>query len=524
MKARPLWRSRAALGLAMLLVCAVSTGPLLAVAAGAIRAALGGEALDLDPALTRYVLGSAYLLVFGAGTATILGVGAALLVSLCAFPGRSVFALLLAAPLAAPAYVFAYAYGGLMAPGAPLAFLGWDGQARTAFVFAMAFYPYAFLATRAGLISQASTALDAARSLGAGPWRILWRVTLPLTRPAIAAGAALAAMETLADYGASSYFGASSLATGVFHAWYALGSPGQALQLSAILLIAALVLLRVEQQGRRSASAGTGQQRWQAQAPYRLSRSDGTAATLACTALTVLGTVLPLAWLIRMAVLDGSDWGRLWEPLIRTLTLALAGTGVTLALALAIALLARRGGAIGRAGASVSAIGYAVPGAVVALGALTALALARGGGWIGAVSTAISLGLLVWAYGARFIASGLQPLSAGFARISTSQDFAARSLGAGLWKRLGRLDLPLAWPSALVGAAIVFVEILKELPATLILRPFDWDTLAVRAHAYAADERLTQAAAPALLISLAGAISLALAAAVLARTRSGQGK
>lgn len=489
---------------------------------GAMEAMLRGNALKLDPMLMRAVLGSGYLLLFGAGAAVLLGVGAALLVSLCAFPGRSLFAAVLAAPLAAPAYVLAYAYGGLMAPGAPLAFLGWDGQARTAFVFGLAFYPYVFLATRAGLLSQAGTAIDAARSLGAKPWRIVWRITLPLARPAIAAGAALAAMETLADYGATSYFGASSLASGIFHAWYALASPGLALQLCALLLFTALALLGIEQSGRRGTIASSGAERWHPPQRYALKGITRAAAFLGCALLIVLGCALPLGWLIRLAVLDGGDWGRLWLPLLRSLTLAVTGGALTLSLALVIAVLARRGGPVGQAGARVAAIGYAAPGAVMALGALACLALARHAGWLVGVGSAVSLILLLWTYCARFAASGVQPLLAGFAGISTCQNDAARCLGAWPLARLLRLDLPIAWPSALVAGVIVFVEILKELPATLILRPFDWDTLAVRAHAYAADERLAQAAAPALLITLAGALSLALAARLLARPHIGQ--
>lgn len=516
-KAQPLWRGRAGLAALTLLLCGICTGPVLAILGGAFEAVFSGHALGIDAALIRACLGSLYLLVFGAGAASLLGVSAALLVQLCAFPGRRLFAALLAAPLAAPAYVLAYAYGGLMALGAPLAGLGWDGQMRTAFVFALAFYPYVFLATRAGLRSQAGSAIEAARSLGAGPWSILWRVTLPLARPAIAAGAALAAMETLADYGATSYFGASSLAAGVFHAWYALASPAFALQFCAILLIAAFVLLRVEQNGRRGALAGPALEREQAATRrYHLAGPAAFAATLGCAGLSVLGCLLPLGWLVRLALLDGGDWGRLMLPLVRSLTLAFSGGLLTLGLALAIAALARRGGAIGRAGAQFSAIGYAAPGAVVALGALAWLAFVRHAGWLGGLTSGASLALLLWAYSARFAASGVQPLAAGFARISANQDDAARSLGARPWQRLLRVDLPLIWPSALVSGVIIFVEILKELPATLILRPFDWDTLAVRAHAYAADERLTQAAAPALLITMAGALSLLLAAKVLA--------
>lgn len=516
MKARPLWQSDALLAIATLGACALCTGPLIAILIGALHAGWSGQGLQLNGNLIRAMLGSAQLLLMGAGVATLLGMASALLVSLCAFPGRKLFAILLAAPLAAPAYVLAYAYGGLMAPGGPLAVLGWDNQARTAFIHALAFYPYVYLATRAALTGRSIAVLEAARSLGAGPWRVLWRVTLPLARPGIAAGAALAAMESLADYGASSYFGASSLATGVFHAWYALSSPGLALQLSAILLLAALALLSLEQRSRTGSLAATGTQRTHALARYALSARAGLAAALACAALIGLAALLPLGWLIRLALLDGSDWGKLIAPLLRSLSLAGLGAGLTLAVSISIAILARKGGAIGRLGARFSLLGYAVPGAVMALGTLAGLGFFRKMGWIGGIGGLASLGILLWAYCARFAATGLGPVAAGLTRISPSQDFAARGLGAGPIRRVLRLDLPMVRPSMAIAALIVFVEILKELPATLILRPLDWDTLAVRAHAYAADERLVQAAAPALLITLAGALSLALAGRVLA--------
>jgi iron(III) transport system permease protein len=192
------------------------------------------------------------------------------------------------------------------------------------------------------------------------------------------------------------------------------------------------------------------------------------------------------------------------QPFLNSLLLAGGGAAVTLALASAVAVAARRATGVGKTALFAAGIGYAAPGAVVAMGALALFAAAREAGWVGGLGAGLALGALIWTYAARFAAAGVQPIDAGLARLSKGIDASARTLGAGPWRRLLRVDLPIAAPSLAAAALILFVEILKELPATLILRPFDFDTLAVKAYAYASDERLLEAATPALLIFLAG--------------------
>jgi iron(III) transport system permease protein len=253
---------------------------------------------------------------------------------------------------------------------------------------------------------------------------------------------------------------------------------------------------------------------------YQLAPIAGWLATTFCVALIVLGALLPLAWLGRLALLH-SNVEDIAAPFVNSIVLAGAGALVTLALAAAIAVAARRAGAIGKAALAGASMGYAAPGAVIAMGALAIFAMAREAGWVGGLSTGLALVALLWTYAARFASAGVQPIDAGLARLSKGLDASARTLGAGPWRRFLRVDLPIAAPSLAAAALILFVEILKELPATLILRPFNFDTLAVKANAYASDERLLEAALPSLLIFVAGLLPILLLTRGIAAARAG---
>lgn len=464
-------------------------------------------------------IGTVSLMLSGGFFATLIGAGAAWLVTLCRFPGRGLFEWLLVVPLAAPSYILAYAYASLTWAGGviPLRVEGFWGAS---FIYAIGLYPYVYLATRAAFVSQSSCALEAARTLGAKPAHVFWRVGLPLARPAIAAGAALAAMEIAADYGAAQHFGLTTLSTAIFRAWYAHGAPSMALQISAVLLLGALVFLILERRARGRASYAGGSTRWRPLPRYQLGTLPGLAAAVFCAALVVLGALLPLSWLLRLALLH-ANVEDIVGPFLNSILLSGGGAVVTLALAAAIAVSARRARGLGKASLYASAMGYAAPGAVIALGALSLFGLAREAGWVGGLGAGLALVALIWTYAARFAAAGVQPIDAGLARLSKGLDASARTLGAGPWRRLLRIDLPIAAPSLAAAALILFVEILKELPATLILRPFDFDTLAVKAYAYASDERLLEAAAPALLIFLAGLAPILILTRSLGAARAG---
>lgn len=497
------------------LACAA---PAIAVIGFALSPDREGVAFGGD-LLRDGALGTLSLMLLGGGGATILGAGAAYLVSLCKFPGRGLFEWALVLPLAAPSYVLAYSYASFSWAGgvSPIEVRGVWGAS---FVYAVGLYPYIYLAARAAFSSQSACALEAARTLGATPSALFWRVALPLARPGIAAGASLAVMEIAADYGAAQHFGLTTLSTAVFRAWYAHQSLHAALQISAVLLIGALIFLLLERNARGRAAFGGGSTRWRPLPRYTLSAPMGALAALFCTALVVFGALLPLAWLARLALLH-ANIGDVAPAFFNSVVLSAAGALITLAIAAAIAVAARRGRSLGKVSLFAAAMGYAAPGAVIAMGALALFAAAHEAGWIGGLGASLALAALFWTYAARFASAGVQPIDAGLARLSKGLDASARTLGAGPWRRLFAIDLPIAMPSIAAAALILFVEILKELPATLILRPFNFDTLAVKAYSYASDERLLESAAPSLLIFLAGLAPILILSRGIAKARAG---
>jgi iron(III) transport system permease protein len=453
------------------------------------------------PAFWEAVRGTVFLVMVGAALATILGASAAWCVTFCDFPGRTVFAWLLATPLAAPVYVLAYAYGGLTGPGG-IAPLHLGGESGVLIVYALAFYPYVYLSARAAFASASFNAWEAARAHGAGPLRATLTITAPLAWPGIAAGAALAAMEIAADYGAAHYFGATTLTTQAFRAWFSNGQPQTALQLASLLLVGAFALLWLEHAARGQRGFANSAARSRPLTRLRLTPAQSLCAFGYCALLVTLAVIAPLCYLLRLAAFAPPAQNAIvFSAAVTSVALAGVGTVVTLALSFAIAISARHG----RGVLFAASAGYAAPGAAMALGGLAWLAYARESGLVQGLSVSLALGALLWIYAARFAAAGAQPFDAGLTRISGAIGAAALTLGATPWRRFYRVSLPLAAPSAAAAGLIVFAEILKELPATLILRPLNTDTLAILAHSYASDERLMQAAAPALLITLVGA-------------------
>lgn len=504
--------------LAAALATLACAAPVLVVLLLAVFGAGDGVTFGAD--LTRDgAVGTLTLMLAGGGGAIIFGAGAAWLVSLCKFPGRGVFEWLLVIPLAAPSYVLAYSYTSLTWAGGLIPYRI-EGFWGAAFIYAVGLYPYVYLAARAAFVSQSSCALEAARMLGAKPLSVFWRVALPLARPGIAAGGALACMEIAADYGAAQHFGLTTLSTAIFRAWYAHGSSQAALQIAAVLLLAAIAFLVLERYARGRAAFGGGSNRWRPLPRYELNPLAGVAAFAFCVGLILLGAVAPLAWLARLALLHANVEDVI-QPFVNSMLLSGGGALLTLALAAAIAVAARRMGVIAKSSVVAASIGYAAPGAVIAMGMLALFAMARESGWVGGFGTGVALVALMWTYAARFASAGVQPIDAGLARLSKGLDASARTLGAGPWRRFLRVDLPIAAPSLAAAALILFVEILKELPATLILRPFDFDTLAVKASTYASDERLLEAATPALLIFVAGLAPILLLTRGIAKTRAG---
>ncbi len=501
--------------------------------------------------LAGYALQSLLLAVFVAAGVALLGGGAAAAVALFEFPGRRVFEWALLLPMAMPAYVLAYAYTDFLQYGGPLqtalrAVTGLEGALwpdvrslpGAVVLFVLCLYPYVYLLVRTALAERGVQMMEAARLLGAGLWRRIGAVALPLSRPALVAGMALALMETLADYGVGAYFGLTTFSTGIYKAWLVMNDRIAAAQLASLLLALVALLLWAERRARRHlrfaasrvASQGSGNE---ARPVVLHGRLAGLAWSL-CALPVAFGFVLPLALLARL-VWQESRWSEVGLPLARfarwcLTSFELAASAALLAAALALVLAFALRLAASRTDRSVTtrvltaavrtvSLGYAVPGAVIAVGILLPLGALQAL-WPEAPLPALITGTvagLIYAYLVRFSAVALQSLEAGYARLPASLDDSARMLGASRARLLGAVHLPLLRRSVLAAALLVFVDVMKELPATLVLRPFNSDTLAVMAYNLARDERLAEAALPSLAIVAVGLLPVLLLSRAMRR-------
>ena len=468
-----------------------------------------------------------------------MGTVSATAVTLFDFPMRRTLEWALLLPLAMPAYVVAYAYTDYLQFSGPLQtgireIFGLEGRVfpevrnvwGAACVFTLALYPYVYLLARTALSDRANHLMEAARLLGAPLSRRILHVALPLARPAIAAGTTLALMETLADYGVSSYFGIQTFTAGIYKAWLVMDNQVAAAQLATLLLLVVVLLLSVEKRAQhrlRFSSARADRQGHESQ-PFKL---QGTSALLAWTlcALPVLcGFVLPVLFMLRALfqedTLNNLPWGRFVQWSLTSLSLA----GMTAVLAVGVALLLTaqvrlQPNRISRAVMGVMNLGYAVPGAVIVVGLLLPM------GWIqkswpqsglGYWLTATFLGL-IWAYMVRFVAVALQSVQSGYTRVPSSLDDSARMLGISGLSLMRLVHWPLLKKPLAAAGLLVLVDVMKELPATLVLRPFNTDTLAVMAYQLARDERLGEAAMPSLALVLVGLLPVILLSRTLRR-------
>lgn len=532
---------------ALTLLCLVLALPVLGVIAAwlfADASAWQVLAHQASTVLPGYALQSALLALGVALGVALMGTGAAAAVTLFDFPGRRVFEWALLLPLAMPAYVLAYAWTDALQFSSPLhtalrQALGQRGPLwpdvrslwGAVILFVLCLYPYVYLLARTALGERAVQLMEAARLLGAGMQRRITEVALPLARPAIMAGVALALMETLADYGVGAYFGLTTFSTGIFKAWLVMNDGVAAAQLASVLLLVVALLLAAERAAQRRlrfATSRAGAQHAAEARPWRLHGAGAAAAMALCAVPVLAGFALPVLWLGWMLWQESHN-ADLGLPLQRFVQWAwtsfrLSAVAAVLAAALALALafaLRRRSGRLLPVAARVLSLGYAVPGAVIAIGILLPM------GWlqqaqpqwpVAAAVTGTVLGLMV-AYLSRFSAVALQSVEAGYARVPVSVDETARMLGAGPWRLFGRLHAPLLRRSVLAAALLVFVDTMKELPATLVLRPFGSDTLAVVAFNFARDERLGEAALPSLAIVLVGLIPVMLLSRALRAER-----
>jgi len=502
-----------------------------------VRIALEGDA-EIWPHLAAYVIPESLrqtgLLLAGVAVVTaVTGIGTAWLVTTFDFPGRNALAWLLPLPLAFPTYIVAYVYVDILAAAGPVqsalrAAAGWRTPAEYWFpeinsipgailVMGFVLYPYVYLAARAMLQTQGASMREAARVLGARPWTLARQITLPLARPALAVGVALVLMETLNDIGASEYLGVQTLTLSIFNTWLNRGSLPGAAQIACVMLLLISVVIWLERYGRRWQSFTTPVQDSVRAARVALAGRHGWSATAACALPVLLGFAVPLGYLgyqvVLRGLLIGFDPGLIWHT-ASTVAFAAAATAIALILGFGAVLAVRLLPHPFLAGCvTLGGIGYAVPGTVLALALLSPLVLIDDGlNWVARNAFGTTLGLVVAGSGAavvaayviRFLAIATGFAQAGFARISRDFDDVARSLGAGPGHMVRTVHLPLARPALWGAALLIFVDCLKELPATLLLRPMNVETLSTYIYQFATRGSFEEGALAALLIVLVG--------------------
>ncbi len=521
---------------------ALAALPVIAVVAVGLAPGSAATWAHLFATVLPGYLGNTLLLVALVGTGVAFGgTVSAWLVTNRRFPGSTIFEWALLLPLSMPAYVLAYAYTDWLEFAGPVqtwlrTTCGWSrddywfpdvrSTGGAAAMFIAVLYPYVYLLARTAFLERPASLVEAARTLGETPRGAFWRVEFPLARPAIAGGVALALMETLADYGTVAYFAVDTFTTGIYRAWFALGDRVAAAQLSTLLLVLVVGAVIVERRSRRAQRFAGGARQRSIKPPLRprLAGGRGWLAAAMCAAPIVAGFALPVLLLLRLAMREPE-----LLPLARFAELGwnsfrVAGTAAALAVVLAVVVayaLRLAPGPLTRAASQTLALGYAVPGTVLAVGVL--LPVGALDAWVAQTLKAlagVNPGLiltgtvvaLVYAYLVRYFAVAWNSIEPGFARITPSMDAAARGMGAGTAGTLLRVHAPLLARSAAAGALLVFVDVMKELPATLVMRPFNFDTLATQTYTLAKDERLAEAALPSLAIVAVGVLPLLLLA------------
>ncbi len=492
-------------------IAAIVAAPIIATLWGATDTSRNIMQIFEGPGL-RYALGTLTLCLIAGAGAAIIGTLAASIVCLCQFPGRRALAVALALPFAIPAYISAYAYGDFLGPFGPAA--GFIGAANmpeirsmpgAAFILMLSTYPYVYLAMAASLSSRSSALMEAARTLGARPRRAALSVLVAAGRPALAGGLALALMEIAAEYGVADYFGVATLSVGIFRTWHGLGDLGAATQLAALLFFVALIFVLLEQSSRSGAASEQSYARRHAPSVV-LSPFHALLAILSLLLPIIFGFLIPTGVLIEnLAQTHSIAAARgLSQALVNTSLVASTGAIIAVGIATLLAYAGRGSrNILVQILLRIATLGYAVPGAVIAIGLLAiGSAVSQ---WIGA-GAAGGLAILVYAYGARFLTAAFNSIAGGLEQINPQMDAAARVLGAGPAKIAGVIHLPQLRGAIAAGGAIVAIDIAKELPATLLLRPFNFETLATRIYRLASDERLADAAPAALLLIGVGLI------------------
>ncbi|GGO24422.1 iron ABC transporter permease [Gemmobacter aquaticus] len=499
----------------------------------------------MSTVMPRYLRATLTLMLGVAVLTAAVGTGAAWLVTLYRFPGSRWLSHALLLPMAVPAYIGAYAlvdffdYSGAVQVTLR-ALTGWQSASDYWFpkvrsewaavlVLSAALYPYVYLLARAAFREQSGGAYEVARALGAGPWGMFWRVGLPLARPAIAAGVSLALMETVADYGTVFHFGVQTLTTGIFTTWLEAGNAGGAAQIAGVSLVLIVALMGAERLGRKRARFHGSARHHRPVVPRQLTGAQGALAAILCALPFAMGFVLPVAVMGGHALRNPEAW--IAPDQLRALGNTLVSGGIAAVVTVGAALvlvygLRLAGRAMPRWILPVTAIGYAAPGAVLALGILVPMAaldhrVADAILWITGTDPGLLItgtaGAIILAYIVRFFGIAQGAVDAAFGRISPNLPLAARALGRGRGAVLREVYLPMMRGSVAMALLVVFVDCVKELPATLLLRPFNYNTLATRMQELASLERLGQAAPAALMVVAVSLVAVALVARMEAR-------
>ncbi|MBE9044869.1 iron ABC transporter permease [Pleurocapsales cyanobacterium LEGE 10410] len=486
--------------------------------------------------LQDYIVNSLLLMLIVGTGVCLIGVGTAWLVTMCRFWGSKWLEWALLLPLAAPAYLLAYAYTKMLDYFGPVQaglrnLFGWTSfqdywfpEIRSlwgaAVMLLLVLYPYVYLLARVAFLGQSVCTIEASRSLGCNPWQSFFTVALPLARPAIIAGLALALMETLNDLGTVEYFGVNTFTTGIYRTWLGMGERTAAAQLAAFLMVFVLILIVLERRSRSAAqyySSGSLERL----TPFKLNFGQSILAFVVCLLPVSLGFLIPAIYLLQLTLNNLAPFSDdFWDLARHSFVLA----SITAIVAMIISLFMAYGRRLEpnwlmRTGVRIAAMGYAIPGSVIAVGVLIPVAGLDNiiDTWMRAtfdISTGLllsgTIASLIFAYLVRFLAVAFGPVESSLNKIAPSLDDASRSLGYGSTSTLWKIHTPLMSGGLLTSSMLVFVDVMKELPATLVIRPFNFDTLAIRVYQYASDERLAEAAAPALAIVVVGIIPVIL--------------
>lgn len=522
------WTMTSVVGAAVVLL------PIFYVLSGLFRSPNENWANVKQFLLTDYVLGSVKMVILTGFLTGIIGVVLAWLIVGYTFPLRNLYKWALVLPLAIPPYIAAYTYSSMtgytgiiqaalrnqfeiVLPPGTIEIMSDSGAV---FVLTLFLFPYVFMLTRVFLERQSASFIENARLLGHKPLSVFFRVVIPLARPAIIAGVMLVVFEVLSDYGVANYFGVQTISTAIFQTWFGMYDVQSAMKLAAWLMLGIISLFMLERLLRRSRRYGNATRRSNLLKPQALKGAAAWGATLFCTIIFLLSFLAPIIQLITWSIQYGSSvWRSDFADLIMN-TLKAAGIGTVIILL--IALISSRAARMFdspfmQALTRLLSAGYSVPGAIVAIGVLAVfIALDE---WFapvykmmgkedGALVLSLSLVMLITGYVIRFMATGYSALEAGFEKTPRAYSEVSRTLGRNSLATFLRVELPLIKGSLLTGFVLTFVEIIKELPLTLLLRPFNYSTLSTRAYQYATDERVFDAALPSLLLIMIGLVSV----------------